>query len=102
MISATDTNVPLDLVQTLDTVARSAADRQLAEARSLGPIILCDAVYAELFARFSQQGENLDRLLADLAIEIVNRRAVSFAWPGSGGDNTPLADGIRCSVRNAG
>lgn len=70
MIVAVDTNVLLDL---LVPGAPDAADSQarLDDAYSRGALAICEAVYAELAARFSSQ-QDLDQFLDDTGLRVMH------------------------------
>ncbi len=68
MITAIDTNVLLDVLIPQAPQA-DASERALTAAAQAGATIICEAVYAELAARFPDQGE-LDRFLADTGLRL--------------------------------
>jgi predicted nucleic acid-binding protein len=66
MITAVDTSVLLDVLRpNANFVDRSLAS--LETSATLGPVVLCDPVYAELAANFERMHE-LDAFLADARI----------------------------------
>ena len=69
MISATDTNILLDLLQPLGPRV-DEAERILDEARRTGALIVCEPVYAEVAAHFEQPAE-ADRFFASTNIRLV-------------------------------
>jgi predicted nucleic acid-binding protein len=56
VISATDTNILLDLLQSRGP-REDEAERTLDEARQAGTLIVCEPVYAEVAANFEQTAE---------------------------------------------
>jgi predicted nucleic acid-binding protein len=78
MITAVDTNVLLDILQP-DERLFSASSRALEQAATLGSLVICDLVYAELCVHFRNQSE-CDEFLSDSDIRVESlNRAASFA-----------------------
>jgi predicted nucleic acid-binding protein len=68
MITAVDTNILLDVLIS-DERHQEASERALVVAAGRGALVISEAVYAELGARFGERPE-LDRFLADSGIRL--------------------------------
>lgn len=79
MITAIDTNVLLDVVLRNAFDLKSSA--ALEACAALGPLVICEPVYAELSVQFESQGE-CDSFLADLDIGVENLSRTSLLRAG--------------------
>lgn len=76
MTTGSDTNILLDILFDSAEYAE-ASTRALRDALSLGPVVICPIVYAELAAQFPSH-EELTAFLQDLTIRLVGFEADSL------------------------
>lgn len=81
MITAVDTNIFLDVLIPRELHAESS-ERALTEALSAGPVVIAEAVYAELAVHFPVLGE-LDRFLGDNGVQLLSSGAEALHLAGT-------------------
>ena len=79
MITAIDTNILLDIIIPNDRFAERAVEA-LQQASSVGSLVICDCVYAEVSVQFHSQ-DRCDALLEEVGIrvEALTREALFLA-----------------------
>ena len=79
MITAIDTNILLDIIIPNDRYVERAVEA-LQEAASIGSLVICDCVYAEVSIQFSSR-EKCDALLEEVGIRVepLTREALFLA-----------------------
>ncbi len=91
-----DTNVLLDLV-TNDQNWADWSEAQLDQASLAGPIAINDVIYAEMSGRFDQI-ELLDRMLEEMAIEVVRAPRSALFLAGKAFRQYRASGGVRTGV----
>ena len=91
-----DTNVLLDLV-TNDPNWADWSEAQLDQASLAGPIAINDVIYAEMSGRFDQI-ELLDRMLEEMAIEVVRTPRPALFLAGKALRRYRASGGVRTGV----
>ncbi|MFN0094322.1 MAG: type II toxin-antitoxin system VapC family toxin [Dehalococcoidia bacterium] len=70
MITAIDSNLLLDVVNPEESLIADAAIQAIGRARELGQLVICEAVYAEVFASFRETQGGLADFLDQSAIAL--------------------------------